>query len=587
MSPSVSGALLKRISDHLVHIFDPAAVPDISHRIIERLNRFVLDSARSLSIAHPEVSEKTAFLITYADQITEPGVPPLRTLADTASRLLQGRITEIHILPFFPYSSDDGFSVVDYRSVDPALGTWDDIHRLAERFGLMLDLVLNHVSSQSRWFQGFLRDDPEYRDFFIVMKGDEDLSNVIRPRALPLLTEVETAVGRKNVWTTFSADQIDLNYANPEVLLRMLGILLDYVAHGARWVRLDAVAFLWKEIGHTSIHCEQTHHIVKLLHVILDAVAPGVFLITETNVPHAENVQYFGNGRDEAQMVYQFPLPPLVVDAFHQESSDSLRRWAKTLQPPPGDAMFFNFLASHDGIGLRPLEGLIPQERIEAMVARTIRHGGRVSYKLDPDGHRSPYELNISFIDALSDPNGAEPLSIQARKFLTAQAIMLGLAGVPGIYFHSLLGSRSWHEGVKTTGENRAINREKLDKQSLLGELADPESLRRTILDGTMRLLETRAGTPAFRPNAPQKILDIDARVFGILRDGSDHHWVLCLYNLSRETVLLSFDRGRLGVESKGPLVDLLGSETEPLQSLERCLELRPYDTMWLAEAPS
>ncbi len=580
-------SIRKRISDHLAHVYDPAAIPDISRRIIGRLERFIHPSARSPSIARSRLSERTAVLITYADQITEPGVAPLCTLVDTANLLLQGRITEIHVLPFFPYSSDDGFSVIDYKSVDPALGSWDDIHDLAERFGLMLDLVINHISSRSRWFQGFLRDEPEYRDFFITMEGDEDLSDVVRPRELPLLTEVETAAGRKKVWTTFSPDQIDLNYANPEVLLRMLDVLLEYVAHGARWIRLDAVAFLWKEIGESCIHCEQTHHIVKLLRAVLDAVAPDVILITETNVPHAENVQYFGNGCDEAQLVYQFPLPPLVVDAFHQASADSLRRWAEALQPPPGNAMFFNFLASHDGIGLRPVEGLIPQERVESMVERTLRHRGRVSYKLDPDGRRSPYELNISFIDALSDPNGAEPLCIQARKFLTAQAIMLSLAGVPAIYVHSLLGSRSWNEGVETRGENRAINRKKLDKQSLLSELSNPESLRGMVFGGVMGLLKARATTPAFRPDAPQQVLGVDDRVFAILRDGPNPHRVLCLHNLSPDPVVVSVDDSALAVEPKNPLVDLLGSKHELLPSAGGSIRLRPYGAVWLTEAPS
>jgi len=586
MSPSISEAIHRRILDHLSHVYDPETVGDISRRLVERLEQFLHSSAtQPPSVGQEKPSEKTAVLITYADQITEPGIAPLRTLTDIAHRLLRGRITDLHILPFFPYSSDDGFSVIDYEAVDPALGTWDDIHHLAERFGLMLDLVINHISSQSRWFQGFLRDEPEYREFFITVEGDVDLSDVVRPRALPLLTEVETAAGPKKVWTTFSADQIDLNYANPEVLLRMLDILLEYVAHGARWIRLDAVAFLWKDIGQACIHCEQTHRIIKLLRTVLDAVAPAVVLITETNVPHTENIQYFGNGHDEAKMVYQFPLPPLVVDAFHQGSADALRRWTKALQPPPGDAMFFNFLASHDGIGLRPVEELIPQERIEAMVARTLLHGGNVSYKLDPDGRRSPYELNISFIDALSNPNGADPLSVQARKFLTAQAIMLGLAGVPGIYVHSLLGSRSWNEGVKTTGENRAINRKKLDKRSLLKELAIPTSLRRMIFDGMMTLLETRAAAQAFRPNAPQEILNIDDRVFGVLRDGADPHWVLCLYNLSSDTVILDLDESTLGVEARSLLVDLLGSTREPLPPAEGSLKLRPYDTIWLTEA--
>ncbi len=582
----ITEATRRQISGHLAHLYDSEAVPAISRRIVERLEKYLHDSAASPgSVQRTRLSERTAVLITYADQITEPGVAPLQTLVDTACRLLQGQITDIHVLPFFPYSSDDGFSVIDYEVVDPALGTWDDIHCLTKQFGLMLDLVINHVSSESRWFQGFLRDEPEYREFFITVEGDQDLSEVVRPRALPLLTEVETAAGRKKVWTTFSADQIDLNYANPEVLLRVLDVLLAYVDHGARWVRLDAVAFLWKEIGKTSIHCQQTHHIVKLLRAVLDAVAPGVLLITETNVPHAENVQYFGNGSDEAQLVYQFPLPPLVVDAFQRGSATSLSDWAQALEPPPGDAMFYNFLASHDGIGLRPVEGLIPRQRIETMVKRTLLHGGQVSRKIEPDGRKSPYELNISFIDALSDPNGVEPVSVQVRKFLTAQAIMLGLAGIPGIYVHSLFGSRNWSAGVEKIGENRAINRMKFDKHSLLSELEDPMSLRRMIFDGMMKLLEARASTPAFRPRAPQRVISVDDRVFGILRDGSSPDWVLCLYNLSMDAVRISLDRANLGFAPPSRLVNLLGSKLGQVQPAKTPLGLRSYDTMWLSEA--
>jgi len=585
MPLEIPEVIRRRLLEHLHHLYDPGVVPDVAERLASRLERFLADAAARSEVVRQPLSEKTAVLITYADQITEPAVAPLRTLADTAHRLLQERITHIHILPFFPYSSDDGFSVVNYEAVNPSHGTWDDVHHLAERFELMFDLVINHVSSQSRWFQGFLADEPEYRDYFITVPADADLSSVVRPRALPLLTEVETAAGPKKVWTTFSADQIDLNYANPEVLLRVLDILLKYVEHGARWVRLDAVAFLWKEIGDPCIHCLQTHHIVKLLRTALDAVAPGVLLITETNVPHDENIQYFGNGRNEAQMVYQFSLPPLVVDAFLEGSAASLRRWAQTLQPPPGDATFFNFLASHDGIGLRPVEGLIPQARIEAMAHQTLRNGGRVSYRLDPDGRKSAYELNISFIDVLCHPDGGETLDVQARKFLTAQAIMLGLAGVPGIYAHSLFGSRSWGEGVDKTGENRAINREKLNKQALLDELRDPTSLRSMIFGGYLKLLHTRAGAPAFHPQASQRIVHLDDRLFCILRDVPTRHRVLCLSNVSSEKVSVSLEESGIAEQLEGRLVDLLGSELEWTNTRGYSLTVRPYDTLWVTEA--
>ena len=162
-------------------------------------------------------------------------------------------VDDIHLLPFYPYSSDDGFSVIDYKQVNPALGTWDDVARVGQNFHLMFDGVINHISAQSAWFKAFLQDDPKYRDYFIVVEGEPDLSQVVRPRTLPLLTEFTTPSGAKKVWTTFSADQIDLNYANPEVLLDIIDVLLFYVAHGAELIRLDAIAYLWKEIG-TTVH---------------------------------------------------------------------------------------------------------------------------------------------------------------------------------------------------------------------------------------------------------------------------------------------------------------------------------------------
>jgi len=496
------------------------------------------------------LTQRDALLITYADQVREPGVVPLETLGTFAGRHLTGVVSGIHLLPFYPSSSDDGFSVTDYLAVDPACGSWADIARLGQRFELMFDTVFNHMSAQGEWFQRFLRDEPAFRNFFVTVEGNPDLSQVVRPRALPLLTEFQTAAGPRKVWTTFSADQVDLNFKNPAVLLRSLEALLFYAAKGARFIRLDAIAFLWKEIGTTCLHLPQTHAVVQLMRAVLDEVAPHTMLITETNVPHADNVSYFGDGANEAQLVYNFALPPLALHSLQTGNAEKLTRWAQSLALPSERVTFFNFLASHDGIGLNPARGILSDAEIDALVARAAGHGGFVSYKNMPDGSQAPYELNINYLDALSDPAAGEPAELAARKFLTAQAIMLCLQGVPGIYFHSLFGSRGDRAGAQASGVHRRINREKLDHGWLEAELADAGSVRARVFKGCRELLRVRAAHAAFAPSAAQRVLDLDPRVFAVLREsagGADR--MLCLHNTSAELV-----RVRLGAPLAGPV---------------------------------
>jgi sucrose phosphorylase len=497
----------QRIRDHLAFLYGRQQADSLWPQIQARLTAFQEQRpAASGEATSPadRMSQRDAILITYGDQIRAPGQSPLRTLASFAETYLTGIVSAIHILPFFPYSSDDGFSVIDYREVDPNLGQWSDVHRLGERFRLMFDAVINHVSRHSAWFQGFLRGQAPYNGYFIAVDPGTDLSMVVRPRALPLLTAVETTQGMQEVWTTFSEDQIDLNYADPQVLIEVLDLLLFYVAQGAELIRLDAIAYLWKEIGTTCIHLPQTHHAVKLYRAALDAVAPQVLLITETNVPHEENISYFGDplpetGRtDEAQLVYQFPLPPLVMHSILSGDARVLSRWAAGLDlragpfGPEQETCFFNFTASHDGIGVMPARGLLSDAQVQALVEATLAHGGQVSYKNNADGSTSVYELNISYFDALSDPASAEPVETQVQRFIVSQAIMLALAGVPGIYVHSLLGSRSWRKGVAQMGRNRTINRQKFELDTLERELADPSSLRSLVFGTYGDLLRAR-----------------------------------------------------------------------------------------------
>lgn len=480
------------------------------------------------------LTQRDALLITYGDQVSEPGRPPLQTLAEFCETHLRGLVNGIHLLPFYPWSSDDGFSVMDYRAVDPALGGWLDIERLARSFNLMFDGVINHASVEGAWFRAFLRDEPPFNRYFLTVEGEPDLSEVVRPRALPLLTEFQTTAGRRRVWTTFSADQADLDYHNPQVLLEILDILLMYASRGAQFIRLDAIAYLWKEIGTACIHLPQTHFVIQLLRAALDEAAPQVKLITETNVPHLDNISYFGDGSNEAQLVYNFALPPLVLHTLRTGDVRALSGWAAGLALPSDQTTFFNFLASHDGIGLNPARGLLTPAEIESLVAQTLAHGGRISYKQNADGSRSPYEMNISFFDALSDPAGGEPLALQAARFMASQAIMLSLRGVPGIYFHSLFGSRNWQEGVSLSGHNRSINRQKLSRAGLETELARPDSLRSLVFRRYSQLLQQRAASAAFHPHGEQRILDVGRGVFAAWRSSpGGEESMLCLQNVT------------------------------------------------------
>ena len=559
---------MNQLLKHLTFLYGE----DDSTRLLEQTNQIIEKYRQRIKANNGSLTEHDSILITYGDQVQALNEKPLQTLNTFCSQYLKNIVNAIHILPFYPWTSDDGFSVVDYRKVDPNLGDWKDISAMQNNFRLMFDGVINHISSQSEWFQEFLRDDPHYRDYFITIEGSPDLSQVVRPRTLPLLTTFNTPSGDKQVWTTFSSDQIDINYQNPNVLLEILDILLMYIEHGATFIRLDAIAYLWKEIGTTCIHLPQAHTVIQFLRAAIDEVAPHVHLITETNVPHIDNISYFGNGTNEAQLVYNFALPPLTLHTFQTGDATILSDWAKTLKLPSDKTTFFNFLASHDGVGVNPARGILSNAEIDSLVEKTLAHGGLISYKQNADGTQSPYEMNINYFDALSNPNSIEPLNIQVNRFIAAQAIMLSLIGVPGIYFHSLFGSRNWLAGVKETNRNRAINREKCSFEKLQNELAHETSLRSKVFTKYCQLLKIRKSTSAFHPHGTQKIIDLHPSIFAIERishNGNSN--AVCLHNVSSQKISFSTN-----YESA---VDLFTSQPIQISSIT----LEPYQILWVS----
>ncbi len=568
-----------RIGFLLAQIYGEETAAAILPRLSSALENY---RSRISTPRSARLTQRDSILITYPDQIQEADRPPLQTLTEFCARHLEGLVSGIHILPFYPWSSDDGFSVMDYRAVASQYGAWNDIEQLGTDFRLMFDAVVNHASARSSWFQNFLHGDPAYKDYFIEVKGNPDLSRVVRPRALPLLTAFHTGAGETKIWTTFSADQADLNYHNPQVLLEVIELLLSYAGHGAEFIRLDAIAYIWKEIGTSCISLPQTHQTVQLLRAVLDEAAPQVKLITETNVPHAENISYFGDGTNEAQLVYNFALPPLVLHAFQTGDASAFTRWASALTLPSDKVAFFNFLASHDGIGLNPLRGILPEVEIEAMAERIESRGGLVSYKSNPDGSRSPYELNVNYFDALSGPSDSVEQNIE--RFVTAHAILFSFVGLPGVYFHSLFGSRGWAEGVTRTGSNRSINRQKLRSENIESELADENSMRARVFHRLSHLLKVRAAHAAFDPYGGQRVLEFGSGVFAILREARGEQ-VLCLHNLTASSQVLIMNSGETLWPSPVEWRDLITGQT--FSSGEKSpLALEPYQTLWLSNNP-
>jgi sucrose phosphorylase len=486
------------------------------------------------------LTEKDRILITYGDGIRQIGRPPLAVLKEFADRDLKKCISAIHLLPCFPYTSDDGFSVIDYYKIDPELGDWEDIDRLGEQFDLMFDAVVNHISKKSEWFRQFLAGKSEYSEYFIESDPEADYSMVVRPRALPLHHPFMKNGEEVYIWTTFSEDQVDLNYTNYRVFLNVLDVLLFYVSKGSRYIRLDAIAFLWKESGTSCIHLEQTHLVIQAYRRVLEELAPHAVIITETNVPHNENVAYFGNGFNEAHMVYNFTLPPLLAYSIHQQDVKVLTKWARGLELPGDEVCFFNFTASHDGIGVRPLQGIISQDEITELSETALRHGGFVSYKTNEDGSQSPYELNCNYMDLITDPHWSDDLRFQ--RFLLTQSVMLTLPGVPGIYYHSLLGSENDREAAIESGINRRINRKKLELRELGNSLGRKGSLRNRIFDRYSQMLAVRGDEAVFNPFGTAKYSCEDA-VF-IIRRERDESVVFAIHNFSDKEVSLSSLKG-------------------------------------------
>lgn len=559
--------LLERITNHLVVIYGEG-----DH---EALRDGLVDAMHLREHFYEPVpysdhwSERDVTLITYGDSIVGEG-KPLHVLHEFLGKHLEGILSTVHILPYFPSTSDDGFAVSDYLGVNPELGTWEDIEAIAFEYRLMSDLVVNHCSASHEWFQQYQRGEEPGASFFIEASPEEDLSAVIRPRTTPLLRPT----GDKHVWCTFGHDQIDLNFREPRLLLELVKIIRGHLDHGISMFRLDAIAFVWKEIGTSCINLRQTHEIVRLFRTLIEHVKPDGVIITETNIPNRENLSYFGNF-NEAHSIYNFSLPPLLLHALSTGTCLYLRRWLMSMPPAQPGTTYFNFIASHDGIGLRPAEGLLGIEQIDELVEKMKSNGGRVSERTLPDGSTRPYEINISLFDAFQGDDG-----LGEARFLCAHSVLLALEGMPAFYIHSLLGTRNDEAKAEASGHNRHINRHQWDAAALEEALADPGNPHARVLSKLKKLIEIRTSQSSFHPNATQFTLHLGEEVFGLWRQSLDRRQnIFCLHNLSDKEKIIPLTSVNLVTTDEW--FDLLSGQDLSEEMTE--LRFAPYQSMWLA----
>ena len=572
---SVSKVSREIVMNKLGFLYGRNKAQNIFKKINELIGRYQKNSASKITTAD-FLNEKDVVLITYGDNIQAINKNPLQSLFKFADEYLKQAINIIHILPFYPYSSGDGFSVIDYKKVNPALGDWKDIEDIGQKFNLMFDLVANHISTESIWFKEYLKGNPKYDNYFISVDKDTDLSSVTRARTHPLLTKFKRKGEDIYLWTTYSPDQIDINFANENVLLEIIDVILFYASKRARVIRMDAFGHIWKKLGTSCINLKETHYIIQLVRAILNEAFPDTLLLTQTNVPHKENISYFGAGYNEVQLVYQFALPLLVLHTFYTGDASRLLEWASGIKNVSDKTAFLNVLATHDGLGVVPVKAILTDREITDIANNIKKRGGFISYKILGNGSKEPYEMNTTYYSAVADSKNSEELNI--KKFIASQAIILSLLGIPGIYIHSLFGTENYLEGVEKTGQKRTINRKKFQYDKLKEDLVNSDSREHKIFTEFMKLIHKRKSEKAFHPNGKQEVLFLKKGIFSLLRTSPDgKEKIIALHNVTDNIQKCCFIKYQYGLNKK-EYFDII---SEKAINVEKIF-LEPYQIMWL-----
>ena len=521
-------------------------------------------------------SEKDFFLITYADSVKKKKVKNLISLGNFLNKYCK-EFSFVHVLPFFPYSSDDGFAVKDFKKVNSEHGDWDDFKKISSSFKTMIDLVINHCSSENMLFKDFLNGSSFVSDFFIVSNEKfKESEKIVRPRSSDISKKINLNGKNKYVWCTFSHDQVDFNFKNPEVLIYLIEIMKFYLDKNVKALRLDAVAFIWKQLGSSCINLPQTHDIIRLLRLIIDNFYSDVLIITETNIPSHENLSYFGNN-NEAHCIYNFSLAPLLIHSIISGNGKYLKRWSRSMPPAQEKNSYLNFLSSHDGIGLRPLEGILPEKEIKNFIKFFRKQGALFGLRKNRK-KESVYEVNITLLDAFKESYFGND-SFGIKRFILAHIILFSMEGIPAVYIQNLVGSKNDYTKVKKTGSNRSINRKNWEFKLLEEKLKNKKSINYKIFNLLKEIISIRKKQPAFHPNATQFTLQLDDDFFGIWRQSIDRSQsIFCVSNLTNSLKKISLLN--INLISTNEWFDIISKKK--IKNIRGNIILKPYQTYWL-----
>jgi len=550
----------------------------ISNQLLQILDDFSEKSAYEEISNKERWNESHSVLITYADSIYKYGEATLITLRDLLSNYFGNLSKVVHILPFLKSTSDGGFAVSSYESLEEKFGSWDDLKSISKNHDLMADLVLNHVSSSHPWVQEFIKSQEPGLSNVFSPDQNLDWSNVVRPRSSSLFSQINTEDGPKQVWTTFGPDQIDLNWHNPKMTLEFLNLIITYLSNGIKWFRLDAVGFIWKESGTTCLHLPKAHSIVKILRVLLNNLLDDGVLITETNVPQKENLSYL-IPEDEAHMAYNFPLPPLLLEAIITSRADILNSWIFDWPTLSEGTTLFNFTASHDGVGLRALEGLMNEQRIKDLLINCEKRGGLVSHRRLSNGDDKPYELNISWWSAMED-SSRDSNRFQFERFILTQLLVMALKGVPAFYLPALLASENDIKSFSMTGQRRDLNREKFKLDNLLAILNNPESNANKNLKYLRNAMDVRSELKQFHPCSDMNCLSKGRGDIVVIKRGNGLESVFAIHNMTENKINYQLNDNDLPEKNENDfnMRDFLTSSNYNWKNII----LDPFQVVWL-----
>ena len=537
-------------------------------RVINTFNKFGKKGKKL------KISEKTSVLICYGDSLLNGNKEKtIRIFRKFYKKKLDHLFEIIHFLPFYPSSSDSGFAVKDHYQVDKKLGDWSDISKFSKNTNIMADVVINHASSKGLWFKNFLTNRSPGKDYFLTVNKKFDISKVIRPRENRLLKKIGIFKKDNFIWRTFSDDQIDLNFRNPKVLLRFIKIMINLVNHGVTIFRLDAIAYLWKKSGSKCINLKETHEIIRLLRIVCDSLKSKPIIITETNLPENENLSYFGIKNDESHWIYNFSLPPLLVHSFLFEDSTYLNKWSKNLPQTKIGNNYLNFIASHDGIGMRPVEGYLDKKKLSKFFKRLKKNGGQLSYRKVQNASKKVYEANITLFNAFQKTDYDKRGKYFLERYISAHAIMIAFEGIPAIYFNSIFGTSNDEYKYIISGNKRDLNRYKWNKKRLENLLKNKNTKQSIFYHKIMNLLSIKKQNKAFHPNAKRENLNIEKKIFCFKRTSLDKKQVI--YNITN----LSSKNQKFNLNCNFKNFKNLLDKSK----INRKFELQPYETLWLS----